>query len=567
MTRILTRTYDVNAMHALTRSGVPAPIARALAARGVKSVEDLDDEWRGLIPPAKLEGTREAAERLSRARRDGESVCVVGDYDCDGATASTVAVRGLRMLGLDVNFYIPDRVADGYGLTADLVELVKKMYPETSLIITVDNGVNAVKAVARANELGVDVIVTDHHLPGRTLPDAEVIVNPNLPSSTFPSKALAGVGVIFYVLLAFRSLLREEGVYTSETQPNLACLVDLVALGTVADVVRLDHNNRVLVARGLERVRSGRTWPGLAALFAVAGRDITRASVKDFGFSIAPRINAAGRLATMEDGITCLLTDSDDLALTYARNLNDINSERRELQAEMQEAAEEALSRIPESALADKTTFSLYDPSFNEGVVGLVASRLKEKHNRPTIVFAQAESGDLKGSGRSIKGVHLRDILDLVDKKLPGALVRFGGHAMAAGLTLKKDAFHDFSRAFEEAVRETSDPALFEHVVYSDGGLAPDEMTEDLVMKIERHIWGQGFETPVFANEFEVLEQRLLKDAHLKLRLRLGNQVFDGIFFRHAEPLPREVKLAYRLDINEYRGRRSVQLIIEGAGD
>ncbi len=564
MTRIVNRQYDLQTLHSLVQSGISTPIARAFAARGIKSVDDLEESWGGLLPPNLLEGTDIAAKRLAKAREHQETVCVVGDYDCDGATACTVAVRGLRMLGINVQYLVPDRVTDGYGLSPDIVDQIRERFPETTLIITVDNGVSAVQAIEHANACGMEVIVTDHHLPGSVRPAAAVIVNPNLPESTFPSKALAGVGVIFYVLLALRTYLRETGVFTKETQPNLSVLVDLVALGTVADVVKLDKNNRILVARGLDRIRRRQTWPGIAALFAVSGRPIESASVRDFGFSIGPRINAAGRLSTMDQGIGCLLSDSDVLAMETARTLQDINTERRELQNGMQEAAEQAIEALPEAKLEDKTTFCLFNESFNEGIVGLVASRLKEKHNRPVIVFARSETGDLKGSGRSVPGVHLRDTLDLVNKRIPGAILRFGGHAMAAGLTLKPEALEAFEEAFEAVVKAHADASTFEHVIYADGGLAPDEITEELVEAIDRQIWGQGFETPIFANEVTILEQRILKEAHSKLRVRIGSQVFDAIFFRYAEPLPARIKMAYAVSINEFRGQRNIQLVVAG---
>ena len=414
-----------------------------------------------------------------------------------------------------------------------------------------------------AAELGIDVIVTDHHLPGAELPPAVCIVNPNLADSAFPSKALAGVGVMYYVLLALRALLRERGVYTQQTQPRLDALVDLVALGTVADVVKLDKNNRILVAQGLNRIRLGRTHAGISALFAVAGKKPEAAGVRDFGFALGPRINAAGRLDTMENGIECLLADDPVVALDYARSLNDFNAARQELETEMQQAAETALSCCNVDSLA---TLTLYDGRFNEGVVGLVASRLKEKVNRPTIVFAPTDDGALKGSGRSIAGVHLRDALDLVSKALPDAVLRFGGHAMAAGLTLRsEDDLPAFRDAFEKAVRSMVDASVFERVIYTDGGLAPDEITERLVQAIDSQIWGQGFDAPVFANEFRVVRQSLVKDAHTKLILELGGQRFDAIFFRHTETLPGMVRLAYRPNINEFMGRRSVQLVIEAA--
>ena len=516
-----------------------------------------------MLPPAMLEGTREAAERLALARERGERVTVVADYDCDGATACAVAIRGLGMMGVKADYFVPHRVHHGYGLSCAVVDLLAARTPRPDVLLTVDNGVSSAEAVRHAAELGIDVIVTDHHLPGAELPPAVCIVNPNLADSAFPSKALAGVGVMYYVLLALRALLRERGVYTQQTQPRLDALVDLVALGTVADVVKLDKNNRILVAQGLNRIRLGRTHAGISALFAVAGKKPEAAGVRDFGFALGPRINAAGRLDTMENGIECLLADDPVVALDYARSLNDFNAARQELETEMQQAAETALSCCNVDSLA---TLTLYDGRFNEGVVGLVASRLKEKVNRPTIVFAPTDDGALKGSGRSIAGVHLRDALDLVSKALPDAVLRFGGHAMAAGLTLRsEDDLPAFRDAFEKAVRSMVDASVFERVIYTDGGLAPDEITERLVQAIDSQIWGQGFDAPVFANEFRVVRQSLVKDAHTKLILELGGQRFDAIFFRHTETLPGMVHLAYRPNINEFMGRRSVQLVIEAA--
>ena len=562
MTRILSRTYDPHAAERLARAGFLPPIARALAARGISEASDLEQEWQGMIPPAMLEGTREAAERLAAAREKGEHVTIVADYDCDGATACTVGLRGFQMLGISASYFVPDRVVHGYGLTPNVVDIVAARDPKPSLIVTVDNGISSVPAVDRARELGIDVIVTDHHLPGPELPRAVSIVNPNRADSVFPSKNLAGVGVIYYVLLALRALLRERGVYDAKTQPRLDQLVDFVALGTVADVVKLDKNNRILVSQGLRRIRSGRTHAGLEALFAIAGKDTHTAGVRDFGFAVAPRINAAGRLGTMESGIECLLSDDPSRALAFADNLNSINAERRELEGEMQQAAEAALEAVD---LDHRATFSLYNPDFNEGVVGLVAARLKERIHRPVIAFAPTENHELKGSGRSIPGIHLRDMIDLVSKALPSVVIRFGGHAMAAGLSIRPESLKEFQEAFEEVVRTHCDASVFERVVLTDGGLAPDEITENLCTEIDRQIWGQGFEAPLFANEFTVLNQTLLKDAHLKLQLGLGGQRFEGIFFRHREPLPMQAKIAYRPAINEYRGRRTVQLVAEAA--
>ncbi|MFR4434345.1 MAG: single-stranded-DNA-specific exonuclease RecJ [Sutterella wadsworthensis] len=563
MTRILNREFDLEAARRLHEEGYLPPVARALSARGIRDASELAQDWKSMLPPAMLEGTREAAERLALARERGERVTVVADYDCDGATACAVAIRGLGMMGVKADYFVPHRVHHGYGLSCAVVDLLAARTPRPDVLLTVDNGVSSAEAVRHAAELGIDVIVTDHHLPGAELPPAVCIVNPNLADSAFPSKALAGVGVMYYVLLALRALLRERGVYTQQTQPRLDALVDLVALGTVADVVKLDKNNRILVAQGLNRIRLGRTHAGISALFAVAGKKPEAAGVRDFGFALGPRINAAGRLDTMENGIECLLADDPVVALDYARSLNDFNAARQELETEMQQAAETALSCCNVDSLA---TLTLYDGRFNEGVVGLVASRLKEKVNRPTIVFAPTDDGALKGSGRSIAGVHLRDALDLVSKALPGAVLRFGGHAMAAGLTLRsEDDLPAFRDAFEKAVRSMVDASVFERVIYTDGGLAPDEITERLVQAIDSQIWGQGFDAPVFANEFRVVRQSLVKDAHTKLILELGGQRFDAIFFRHTETLPGMARLAYRPNINEFMGRRSVQLVIEAA--
>lgn len=563
MTRILNREFDLEAARRLHEEGYLPPVARALSARGIRDASELAQDWKSMLPPAMLEGTREAAERLALARERGERVTVVADYDCDGATACAVAIRGLGMMGVKADYFVPHRVHHGYGLSCAVVDLLAARTPRPDVLLTVDNGVSSAEAVRHAAELGIDVIVTDHHLPGAELPPAVCIVNPNLADSAFPSKALAGVGVMYYVLLALRALLRERGVYTQQTQPRLDALVDLVALGTVADVVKLDKNNRILVAQGLNRIRLGHTHAGISALFAVAGKKPEAAGVRDFGFALGPRINAAGRLDTMENGIECLLADDPVVALDYARSLNDFNAARQELETEMQQAAETALSCCNVDSLA---TLTLYDGRFNEGVVGLVASRLKEKVNRPTIVFAPTDDGALKGSGRSIAGVHLRDALDLVSKALPGAVLRFGGHAMAAGLTLRsEDDLPAFRDAFEKAVRSMVDASVFERVIYTDGGLAPDEITERLVQAIDSQIWGQGFDAPVFANEFRVVRQSLVKDAHTKLILELGGQRFDAIFFRHTETLPGMVRLAYRPNINEFMGRRSVQLVIEAA--
>ncbi len=560
MTTFVTRPYDPTAANVLTTAGYLPPVARALSARGIRSPEDLNEAWSGMLPPDLLTGIDRAAERLLAARTRGERVTIVADYDCDGATACAVGIRGLSALGLSVDYFVPDRVRHGYGLTAAIVDLLAARPNPPQVILTVDNGISSADAVRHAATLGIDVVITDHHLPADDTPPAVAIVNPNQRGCGFPSKSLAGVGVIFYVLLALRARLRDEGAFTAQTQPRLNELVDLVALGTVADVVKLDKNNRILVSQGLKRIREGRTHPGIAALFNVARCSMGNASARDFGFRIGPRINAAGRLATMEYGIECLLTDDPDRARHYAEALNQINQERRELEEEMQHAADLAVAAAD---IEHVHALSLLDDSFNEGVVGLVASRIKEKVHRPTVAFACTAEGELKGSGRSIPGIHLRDMLDLVSKTEPGLILRFGGHAMAAGLTIQEKDYDRFARAFEAVVAEHADPAVFERNVLIDGGLAPDEISERLCQTLEHGIWGQGFEAPLFANDFRVVRQTVLKDAHLKLSLELGGQRFEGIFFRRNAPLLTASRLAYRPTINEFNGRRLIQLLVE----
>ena len=560
MTTFVTRPYDPTAANVLTTAGYLPPVARALSARGIRSPEDLNEAWSGMLPPNLLTGIDRAAERLLAARNRGEHVTIVADYDCDGATACAVGIRGLSALGLSVDYFVPDRVRHGYGLTAAIVDLLAARPNPPQVILTADNGISSADAVRHAATLGIDVVITDHHLPADDTPPAVAIVNPNQRGCGFPSKSLAGVGVIFYVLLALRARLRDEGAFTAQTQPRLNELVDLVALGTVADVVKLDKNNRILVSQGLKRIREGRTHPGIAALFNVARCSMGNASARDFGFRIGPRINAAGRLATMEYGIECLLTDDPDRARHYAEALNQINQERRELEEEMQHAADLAVAAAD---IEHVHALSLLDDSFNEGVVGLVASRIKEKVHRPTVAFARTAEGELKGSGRSIPGIHLRDMLDLVSKTEPGLILRFGGHAMAAGLTIQEKDYDRFARAFEAVVAEHADPAVFERNVLIDGGLAPDEISERLCQTLEHGIWGQGFEAPLFANDFRVVRQTVLKDAHLKLSLELGGQRFEGIFFRRNAPLLTASRLAYRPTINEFNGRRLIQLLVE----
>lgn len=560
------RPYDKIAAEKLEHDGMLRPIARALASRGVTGPDDLSDDWRSLIPPNLLEGTKKAAEILADAIAAGRHATVVADYDCDGATACAIAVRGLSMLGLSVNYIVPDRFKLGYGLSPAVVDLAAAQTPKPDLIITVDNGIASVEGVARAKELGIDVLVTDHHLQGDDLPEAACIVNPNVRSSAFPSKALAGCGVMFYVLLTLRALMRDRGVFTTATQPRLDTLCDLLALGTVADVVPLDKNNRILVAQGLARVKKGLGCPGINALFEVCRRSTMTATSKDFAFSIAPRINAAGRLTEMSVGIDCLLTQDETTARELAQELDNLNRERQGLEGAMQINAVEIIDAMNWQA---RSTITLFDANWHQGVVGLVASRLKEKTNRPVIAFAPDESGEdmLKGSGRSITGIHLRDALDRVSK-LDGALIeRFGGHAMAAGLTIRRDRLPRFTELFEKAVSESISEDVFNRCVMVDGALSPEEISFGLVEAIRTRIWGQNFEQPLFANDFVVVSQRVVKEEHLKVILELGRSRFEGIYFRRNTPLPSRVRLAYRPEINEFQGRRTLELIIEAAED
>jgi len=557
---------------ALEQAGVPPLLARLFAARGVKSADELDDGLARLLPPAGLHGAQGAATLLADAIAQGRRVCVVADYDCDGATACAVALRGLALLGAPreaLSYVVPDRAVHGYGLTPAIVDLALRRRPD--ILLTVDNGIASLAGVAHARAQGVAVLVTDHHLPARVdervaLPAADVIVNPNQPDCGFASKHLAGVGVMFYVLLALRGELRRRGAFTAETQPRLDALLDLVALGTVADVVKLDANNRRLVAQGLKRVRSGRMQPGVAALFAVAGRDPRRAGALDLGFALGPRVNAAGRLADMTLGIECLLADEPARAAELARTLDAINRERRDVEAGMREQAEALLELLmpegePPPALA------LFDPDFHEGVVGIVASRLKDRVHRPTFVFALGQDGLLKGSGRSIAGFHLRDALDLVSKRHPGVLLRFGGHAMAAGCTIAEEHFDVFDAALQCVAREWLDAPTLARLLLSDGPLDAEFFTPQTVQSLDAQVWGPSFEPPLFSDLVEVVSQRLVGEKHLKLTVRHGGAMREAIWFGRVEPLPARVTLAYRLCLDEYNGLQRVQMVVEGMVD
>ena len=566
--KIITREIPPRAAWALEQAGIHPLLARLYAARGVVGKDELDDGLARLLPPVGLKGVQEAAVLLADSIAAGHRQCIVADYDCDGATACAVALRGLRLLGArHLDFLVPDRVIDGYGLTPPIAQRVKERGAD--LLITVDNGIASVEGVAAANALGLRVLVTDHHLPGAQLPDAAVIVNPNQPGCGFESKSIAGVGVMFYVLLALRSELRRRGVFDQQTQPKLDSLLPLVALGTVADVVKLDANNRRLVAQGLKRIRSGALPCGLASLFTVAARNPRVATTFDFGFALGPRLNAAGRLADMTLGIECLLTDDAARADELARALDTINRERRDIEGGMRDQAMQIVETLFDEGEEPPAAICVFDPDFHEGVVGIVASRIKDKLHRPTFVFAASQAPgrehELKGSGRSIAGFHLRDALDLVAKRHPGVLLRFGGHAMAAGCTIAEDQLDVFEQALIKVSEEWLDAATLLRRLHTDGPLAPEYRRPDLVDTLHHEVWGQGFAPPVFSEEVEIISQRLVGEKHLQIKLRHQGQPVDGIWFGHTEPLPSRVKLAFRLDADEWQGVRRVRFLVEGA--
>ena len=562
--KILTRNVPPRSAWTLAQAGVHPLLSQLFAARGIVSPDELNDGLAKLLPPQSLRGTQEAAILLADAIAGQKHLCIVADYDCDGATACAVGLRALRAMGADVDYLVPNRFETGYGLSPAVVDLALVHHAgKPDLLITVDNGIASVEGVAEANAQGIGVIVTDHHLPGQTLPDALAIVNPNQVGCGFPSKNLAGVGVIFYLMLALRAELRARGVYPENGGPRLDALADLVALGTVADVVKLDPNNRLLVTRGLDRMRRGLMQPGIRALFAVSARNPQAASGFDLGFALGPRINAAGRLADMGLGIRCLTTDDDTQALELARELDTINRERRQIEGVMKEQALAATEQIQAGKIG--ASVCVFHPDWHQGVVGLVASRLKEKFFRPTLAFAPAGDDELRGSGRSIPDVHLRDVLDLVSKRHPGLIRKFGGHAMAAGLTLGRDDFEQFSPAFEQAVIEMTGRKSFEPVIETDGSLEQGFANAQVAVMLEQEVWGAGFAAPLFLDDFMVRSQKLVGEKHLKLSLERGYQRFDAIWFNHIDSLPEFVKVAYRLDQNVWNGRISVQLVIEHA--
>ncbi len=559
MTRITIRPYPPESFSQLCQTGVHPVLARIFAARGIGRVEELSTGLSGMIPPVQLAHIGESAVFLANAIASDKKITVIADYDCDGATACAVALRGLRLLGANVDYMVPNRFDNGYGLTPEIVRQARENH-QADIILTVDNGIASLKGIEEAIGLGMQVLVTDHHLPGDELPKNCIVVNPNQPDCPFPSKNLAGVGVMFYVLLSLRAEMRRRRIFDEKTQPHLDQLLDLVALGTFADVVKLDSNNRILVAQGLRRIRAGNMQPGMAALFQVSGRDFRKASSFDLGFALGPRLNAAGRLSDMSLGIECLITDDRSKALEMAEELNRINVERREIEADMRIEAREQISKIHHQ---DRATISILSDDWHQGIIGILASRIKDKYFRPAMAFARDKDGKIRGSGRSIPEFHLRDALDLIAKRHPGLIVQFGGHAMAAGLTLKPDGFDEFAEAFETLAKEWLTQTQLERIIETDGSLDDDCFNLDFIALLDTQVWGHGFPAPIFCDEFTVTNQRVLKEKHLRLQLERNGHYYTAIQFGNNTLLPRRARLAYRLDANEFNGRISVQLIVE----
>lgn len=560
MKQIKARTYLQLEVDALIASGVKPLLAQLLVARGVSAQDNLEPALKYLIHPEALLNNAAMAKHLADAIQAKQKILVVGDYDADGATATAVAVKGLRHMGAQVDFLVPNRFEYGYGLTPEIVALAKQSSPD--FILTVDNGIASIEGVAAANALGIQVLVTDHHLPAEQTPDATCIVNPNQRGCAFPSKHLAGVGVMFYVLLALRAELRTRGVLAENASANLSDLLDLVALGTVADLVKLDANNRILVEQGLRRIRAGASCAGVQAILQLAGRDAPKVTAQDLGFYVGPRLNAAGRLDDMTLGIRCLLSENMAEAMQYAQQLHALNAERRQIEGEMQL---DAAMHLNADEVAASYTISVFQPDWHQGVIGILASRIKEQFHRPVIAFAEAGDGMLKGSGRSIPGLHLRDALDLITKNWPHLIVKFGGHAMAAGLSIRQQDFEAFQQAFETVVNTLITADDLQECIETDGALPPRDMTLETARLLESQVWGQGFAPPLFYDAFEVIQQRVLAEKHLKLTLQKNQQRFEAIYFNQPEWLPERIQAVYQLQINQFNGLQSLQLQIKHA--
>jgi single-stranded-DNA-specific exonuclease len=563
MMQIKQRQYDEKIVSELITQGVNPLLARLYAARGLVSIKETETSLAQIIPPEQLTNSGEMAKILADAIAASKKILVIGDYDADGATATAVAVKGLSSMGANVDFLVPNRFEYGYGLTPEIVQLAATLKPD--ILITVDNGIASVDGVAAANLLGLQVLITDHHLPAEITPNAACIVNPNQYGCTFKSKNLAGVGVMFYVLLALRAELRARGAFIEKSEPNLTELLDLVALGTVADLVKLDANNRILVEQGLRRIRAGAGCKGITALLKIAGKSPEKVTAQDFGFAVGPRLNAAGRLDDMRLGIACLLAETETDAMQAAQTLHELNMERRNIEADMQDSALISLENIE---VAENFSLSIYNADYHQGVIGILASRLKEKYHRPIIVFADAgdavnENKVVKGSGRSIANFHLRDALDLVTKRHPNLIIKFGGHAMAAGLSILEKDFAVFQTAFETVARELLTEADLQAILETDGNLSAKDMSLQTALLLAAGVWGQSFPQPVFSDNFKVINQRIVGEKHLKLILEKDGKRFDAIYFNCANVLPESIRAAYALDANEYKGLQTLQLQIK----
>lgn len=560
--RIATRPINPQLQSALQAAGANPLIAQLYAARNVADSSELNDSLKQLIPYTQLTNCTAAASRLADSIQAKQKILIIADYDADGATACSVAMKGLASMGAAVDFFVPNRFEHGYGLTPELADIAHAKGAD--LIVTVDNGISSAEGVARAKELGLDVIVTDHHIAGSVIPDC-IIVNPNQRGCAFPSKSIAGVGVIFYVLIALRAELRARNYFSgclNRAEPKLDELLDLVALGTVADVVALDHNNRILVSQGLKRIRAGKMSHGIRALFQTARCSAQKAQPFDFGYKIAPRINAAGRLDDMSIGIACLLSGSLNEAENMASELNELNQTRQEIEQEM---LTDILAECPSALPSEQTTLCVYRDSFHQGVVGIVASRLKEKFYRPVFVFAPDDDGNYRGSGRSISGVHLRDVLDAISKRAPEIIIKFGGHAMAAGLTLRSGSLKTFGDLFEDIVRSQVNEDTLSQTFLTDGSLKASDITLANAQLINAQIWGQGFPPPSFADTFQVLRQQSMgaDKKHTKAWLTKEGQEFEAMFWRCEDTLPRDIRVVYRPTVNEWRGNTELQLYVD----
>lgn len=579
MSNITVRSYSTQAFERLNKNGLPPVLARIYAARGIENPTQLETELSRLIPFEQLKNISFMATTLADAIAVKKRLLIVADYDSDGATACAVGIRILRKFGAIVDYLVPNRFEYGYGLTPEIVKLAHAT-KQPDILITVDNGIASVEGVLEANQLGMQVLVTDHHLPGDQLPDAAAIVNPNQPGCDFPSKNIAGVGVIFYLMLALRAELRRRGAFVATgKEPNLASLLDLVALGTVADVVKLDENNRILVQHGLQRIRNGQGCAGINALLQVARRDYQQISTYELGFIVGPRLNAAGRLDDMALGIACLITDDKTQATQMAHELDQLNRERREIEAEMQDDAlrmlENAFKSYDSQAEAQASySLCLFDLNWHQGVIGILASRIKEKFHRPTITFAPGNNEEIKGSGRSIPGFHMRDALDLVSKHHPGLILKFGGHAAAAGLTIHRINFDKFCNAFEQVAQTILAPEDLTRIIETDGELDAADINLELAHNLTHQVWGQGFPQPTFNACFYVKSQRIVGEKHLKLKLKKtesanyqsaqnSDELYDAILFFHNDPLPELISAVYRLQVNEYNGNKTLQLLLE----